>query len=513
MGRYKQAPDGFLRARTGTAVRIWTALGDLGQRARLPERTGTGTRGTARWTSWRRRNRKLRAELEAKERENRILKAQNTALHRRQFKPNRRARPAPSPPALTAPKKRGAPFGHPPWSRTAPDHVDETLEVPAPDACPHCGHAPLEPHPEMHDHLQEDIVLKPRTHVTHFRHRQAFCPRCRRPVLRPADGELLHHAIGPVARATALYLRYGLKIPYRGVQKLLADCFGLRFVPATAVRFDRQAVRRGLPLYKDLKAKFQASLVVHADETHWRQDGRSAFLWFGGHADLAVFHLASTRAGDVAVELLGADFPGTLITDDYAGYNAVHARRRQTCWSHLYRKAKSIQEELTLPKAPSAPHAQTFCKRLMRFARLACRLGRWFHAGRFPLSKARSLVPRLHKRLLAFASAPLDYETAETLRHRVTVTDSNRLFTFLTVPGVEPTNNHAEQALRGPVIMRKITFGTRSAAGSLAHGVLPSLLLTAHRQGRDPLQFFRTLFTADTATAQAALYRNPPDTS
>ena len=105
------------------------------------------------------------------------------------------------------------------------------------------------------------------------------------------------------------------------------------------------------------------------------------------------------------------------------------------------------------------------------------------------------------------------YPTAETLRRRLTVTDFIRLFTFLTVPGVEPTNNHAEQALRGPVIMRKITFGTRSAEGSLAHGVLPSLLLTAQRQGRDPLQFFRTLFTADSATAQAALYRNPPDTS
>jgi len=38
--------------------------------------------------------------------------------------------------------------------------------------------------------------------------------------------------------------------------------------------------------------------------------------------------------------------------------------------------------------------------------------------------------------------------------------------------------------------------------------VLPSLLLTAKRQGQHPLFFFKTLFTADTATAQAALYND-----
>jgi hypothetical protein len=58
------------------------------------------------------------------------------------------------------------------------------------------------------------------------------------------------------------------------------------------------------------------------------------------------------------------------------------------------------------------------------------------------------------------------------------------------------------------VIFRKICFGTRSTDGSYAHSVLSSLLLTAKRQGKHPLDFFQTLFTCDTATAQNALYRN-----
>jgi len=58
------------------------------------------------------------------------------------------------------------------------------------------------------------------------------------------------------------------------------------------------------------------------------------------------------------------------------------------------------------------------------------------------------------------------------------------------------------------VIFRKICFGTRSAQGSYSHSVLPSLLMTAKRQGKHPLTFFQTLFTADTPTAQAVLYND-----
>jgi hypothetical protein len=58
------------------------------------------------------------------------------------------------------------------------------------------------------------------------------------------------------------------------------------------------------------------------------------------------------------------------------------------------------------------------------------------------------------------------------------------------------------------VIFRKICFGTRSTDGSYSHSVLPGLLQTAKRQGKHPLDFFQTLFTSDTATAQNALYKN-----
>ena len=71
-----------------------------------------------------------------------------------------------------------------------------------------------------------------------------------------------------------------------------------------------------------------------------------------------------------------------------------------------------------------------------------------------------------------------------------------------------PTNNHAERALRGPVIARKISFGSRSDAGAHAFAVLASLLGTARRQEKPAIPFLHALFTANLETAQAALYKN-----
>jgi hypothetical protein len=135
-----------------------------------------------------------------------------------------------------------------------------------------------------------------------------------------------------------------------------------------------------------------------------------------------------------------------------------------------------------------------------------CVLGRKQRSGKLSMSKARAMIPMLKKRLKRFAGEPLEHEAAETLRKRVMDKDWDKLFTFLRVKGVEPTNNISERSLRFLVIMRKICFGTRSAAGSESHSVLPSLLQTARRQGTDVIKFLVTLLTEPKAAAKAALF-------
>jgi transposase len=431
--------------------------------------------------------------------------AQLRLEHQKNFKPSKTV-PLPQQ-SHQAPPRRGAPVGHPPWRRKEPDHVDAVVQMPAPKVCPHCQCEFLREYPGIHKHLQEDIVLIPRTHVTRFEHRQSFCPHCRRAVHQSAPEEMPGCHIGPVTRAVATHLRYDLQIPYRKVQYILAHLFGMPFVPASAMAFDRKATARGRPLYEELRVKLQHSKVAYADETHWRQDADNHYVWYGGNESLAVYGITDNRSADSAVQLLGHEFDGALVTDGYTAYNAVNARHRQTCWSHIHRRCRELLEQIQLTDPPiQVPLAVGFCRKLQKFSSHLCDLGRQLRQGTLRLSAARRLIPKLEKRLARFAGQALDYPPAETLRQRIMQKDHDKLFTFLRIKGMEPTNNHAERSIRPLVIMRKICFGTRSVAGSESHGVLPSILQTARRQGKDPLKVLTAILTKPTAGARAALF-------
>ena len=111
--------------------------------------------------------------------------------HRKKFKANVK-RPAIRGKSLLA---RG-PAGHPGWHRREPDHIDAVVHVDAPVTCPHCQHDSLLPCAELHEHVQEDIVLMPRTRVTKFVHEQCWCPRCRPRFIRPDRGNFPAATLG-----------------------------------------------------------------------------------------------------------------------------------------------------------------------------------------------------------------------------------------------------------------------------------------------------------------------------
>ena len=139
-----------------------------------------------------------------------------------------------------------------------------------------------------------------------------------------------------------------------------------------------------------------------------------------------------------------------------------------------------------------------------------CELGQELKKRKLSRAKARAMIPSLQRQLRHFASQTLEDQAADTLRDRVMVKDWDKLFTFLRIRGVEPTNNHAERSLRFLVIMRKICFGTRSPEGSESHSVLASLLQTAKLHGKNAIQFMVKLLTEPTEKAMAALFASGP---
>jgi hypothetical protein len=148
-----------------------------------------------------------------------------------------------------------------------------------------------------------------------------------------------------------------------------------------------------------------------------------------------------------------------------------------------------------MPEKKQDETSKFFCGKISRFFSLCCRIDQRRRAGRVSFTAARKHIPRLERVLLKLCSSELDDADAENLRKRITdpARDSERLFTFLNVNGMPPTNNHAEQSLRLPVIFRKITFGSQSQNGADALARNLSLLTTAKRQKKDPLTLFQAL--------------------
>lgn len=449
------------------------------------------------------------------ERELEELRAKYQALHRKQFKPNRKKEIEPDErsgpvqgPGAEKKKKRGAPLGHPGWTRPSPTRIDRIVSVACPTVCPHCGSGDLTPEETFHEHIQEDIVVKPRTVVTKFVHEGAFCPRCNRSVVGAGPDEIPNAPIGPAAKSTAGYLRYGIGISYRKVQLILEDLFGLSCVPASLVGFDRKAAEKGEPIYEDVREKIRACAVVHADETSWRNDGLGHYVWFGGNDDLAYFHIDRHRSGDAAKAVFGEDFNGVLVRDRYAAYNGI-GRDFQACLAHIITNAKDIRREhALLPKDEQEAAVSLFCDRVILLCSRACDIGQKLKSGEVPWEDAAHIERRLTRELTKICKRQLQFKPAETLRTYLIGPEQKHLFTFLRIPGVPPTNNHAEQSLRHMVIFRKVCFGTRSDKGIKTHSILPTLVQTARRQGVHPREFLHILHTADTATVQAALYNN-----
>ena len=435
------------------------------------------------------------------------LRAENKMLHQQRFKPNSKKRSKPDPDLApknnpgTEKKKRGAPKNHPPWTRKKPETIDRTIEVDAPCTCPDCN-APTDlSQTATTSFVQEDIILRPQTVATEYIHTSAWCPNCRKQVIETLENEIPFAPIGPNAKTAALFLRHELKLLYRKIAMAMETLFGLGFVPASTLGFEKRARKNADPVHRDLIEKMRAGDLVHADETHWREDGKNCFAWYAGNTDVAVFRIDPRRTTEAAKKLLGDRIDGLLVTDAYAGYNAIDVQGRQSCLAHLIRKADELSKLLESMKHPD-PASITFCRKIARLFSFACHK-------KIPPDKPER--DHLKKRLLgllnSICSAPLKYAKAETLRKRLIpeAREYNEVFAFIDFGG-PPTNNHAERTLRPLVIFRKTSMGTRSAEGSENIGVFASLTQTAKLQDAPVIGLFTALLTGTPNQAQAALF-------
>lgn len=379
--------------------------------------------------------------------------------------------------------------------RMAPEKVDEDIEVPLPDVCPHCGDV-LGIDPERFiEQFQDELV----TAVVTRRYLIALgrCPACDRPVRgrhpdQTSDASGAAGAmLGSKAICLAAWLHYGCGLSAAKISKLYL-LLGLKVTSGGITAAMERLADDASGTYEALKAALRTSAVVTPDETGWRVDAERGWLWVFVGDKVTVYDIAvgeGARGHAIAEANLGADFAGVICRDGWSAYRAFKAATHQTCLAHLLRRAREMIADSVAGQA-RIPHA---VHRLLKDA-LALRARRdCAQVGGADLeAEIEALEARADKLI---ASKPSHEPNRRLLAHLAN--EREALFTFLRTDGVPATNHHAERAIRPQVCIRKNWGGNRTARGAQAAKVIGSTIVTAAQQGLDPVEVLVEIATSD----------------
>lgn len=371
--------------------------------------------------------------------------------------------------------------------RVPAERVDEVRPV-LPDQCRHCGHG-------LPDQVEDAVMAgEPRRHqvtelppiqarIIEYQCHRVVCPQCgkytRAEVPEEASGQF-----GPQLTALIAYLTVVCRMPRRVAEALLEQVLGINISLGSTQKCWEEASEAVAAPCQELEQQLKREPVLNIDETGWRTNGGKRYLWVFVAAQYVAYRVAATRGSEVLVQMLGSVFQGVLCSDRFSAYLKYHKGKAQFCWAHLKRTVLGIAE-FTKSSA-----VERFCRDALAQHAKLFRLWHKFRDGRIDRAQLMRRSVPIQQQIFEIAKRNLRSPDNEVRNLALALYEYNdRLFPFLEIAGVEPTNNTAERALRIAVQMRKIFFGNRSAAGELAIARLLTISQTCGKQGHNVLAY------------------------
>ena len=368
--------------------------------------------------------------------------------------------------------------------------VDEVIEH-WPTGCA-CGHVFCEPElvpvraPARH---QVEELPRITTIVTEHQCQRVRCPDCGAERTGELPSEVAASAFGSRLQAAVATLAIRNRVSRRDTVELMAELFGARISTGSVDQvLARAADALELP-HQALLGKLRRAGRLNMDETGWRLRGQRRTLWGAFTEKVAVYRIAEDRHEDRARELLGQS--SAIVTSDrWWAYNHLPLARRQICWSHLQRDFQAHAEGGGAERELGEIGLRV-CNELFWAWEI------YQHTGeRRELRRRIRLLRRELKPILRTYSGnkPRYKRTRGFARNLLKVWPA--LWTFAERRGVQPTNNHAERALRGAVIYRKLSLGSQSENGERRIERLLSASTTCRLQRRSLFEYLSELLGA-----------------
>jgi len=444
----------------------------------------------------------LRMDEQIRRLEERVAR-QDERIGELERKLNRSSRNSSAPPSSDPPsvrsrskdpsgRKRGAQDGHeghgrpllPAWA------VDEVVEH-WPARC-RCGHAFSDGErlavgqPARH---QVEELPPINVRVIEHRSQRVCCPECGARSRAALPGEVAWSCFGPRLEAAVAAISVRNRVSRDDAVELIEELFGARISPGTVEAIlSRTAAALGDP-HEDLIDRLRGALAINMDETGWRTAGQRRALWGIFDSRHAYFAVRGDRHEDHAKELL-ADTKAIVTSDRWWAYTHLPLTRRQLCWAHLRRDFKAHAEGLAAEKE-FGQHGLALCERVFWAWEV------FQHTGdRDELKRTIRALQRAYEPIIrSFAAKRARNKRCRGMARNL-LKAWPALWTFANHDSVQPTNNHAERALRSAVIYRKLSLGSQSEGGERRIERLFSAHTTCRLQDRSLFVYLTEALTA-----------------
>jgi transposase len=404
-------------------------------------------------------------------------------------------------------RPKGAQVGHNRHLRelVPAEAVDEIVEI-YPQECTQC-HSPLRPSDQIGEPLRHQVWELPsvKASVKEYQFYTRQCSQCSHLTKSEKNWpcEVPTGQFGPRLVATMGVLHGQYQLSLRQTQELANDLWQLPLSLGTVADSCQKASAALETTYATIESAVQKQPTNHVDETGWKREGKLRWLWVATNAVASLFKISNNRGGQSLKELLGENYVGLIHSDRHKPYLKLEQSHHQLCWAHLIRNLRGLAQRAG-PAEKWAEECLLQSEKLFK---------EWHHFKREEISRSE-LIEAVEPIRAAFKS---QLKAGSTLGDGAVRAFSQgllgleeRLYHFVKEPGVEPTNNAAEQALRCAVIWRKKCFGSQSDWGERFVERVLSVRATAQKQGLNFLNYLTGCLEAEWfKTPAPALFATP----
>jgi transposase len=393
-------------------------------------------------------------------------------------------KPPKPPPKGKRKRKQGAQPGHPRHERPpfSLDEIDKTWDYRL-TVCPDCG-GRIEPSDELPRIIQQVEILPRPIEVSQHRGMACYCPGCKKTHFASIDEPVLRAGlVGPRLSALVAYLKGVCHCSFSTIRKFLRDVACVTMSRGQLAKLIAKVSASMKETYELLLGMLPDESFLNVDETGHKDRGQRMWTWCFRAPLFTMFKIAPSRGSAVLVEVLGREFDGVLGCDYFSAYRKYMGDCGvlvQFCLAHLIRDLKFLAEH------PN-PRNQSYGHRVLDATRALFDVIHRRH-----LMKPETVTATL--KILgdvlcrtAVKDVPGTAE-AKNLARRFKNHGASYI-RFITTPGIEPTNNLAEQAIRFVVIDRHITQGSRSETGQRWLERIWTIIATCTQQGRSVFDF------------------------